>query len=77
MNIDHRVREIFKSIFNIVNFDNIENLTMSQLENWDSINHLNLVVSLEEEFGLSFNENEIPVMDSFFKICDLINIKLK
>lgn len=77
MNIEERIIEVFKNIFNLSSSENFEALTIKHLNNWDSINHLILVVSLEEEFLINFNENEIPNMHSFLTICDIIKSKVK
>ena len=37
------------------------------IEVWDSLRHINLVMTLEEEFGVQFSDNEIA---------ELINVKL-
>jgi acyl carrier protein len=42
---------------------------------WDSIRHLNLVVALEQEFGLQFEPEEIEQMLSVELIADLVNEK--
>ena len=39
---------------------------------WDSFNHLNLVVSLEERAGVSFSTDEIASMLSVAKIVALL-----
>lgn len=39
---------------------------------WDSFNHLNLVVSLEERCGVSFSTDEIASMLSVAKIVALL-----
>ncbi len=42
------------------------------VENWDSLRHMNLIVALEEEFGLTFDDHQIMEMLSFKKICDIL-----
>jgi acyl carrier protein len=42
---------------------------------WDSIRHLNLVVALEQEFGIQFEPDEIEQMLSVELIVDLLNEK--
>ena len=43
------------------------------IENWDSIRHMNLVVALEEEFDVRFNDTDIvdlitiPLIESIIK----------
>jgi len=37
-----------------------------QVEEWDSLSHLNLVMALEEEFGLEFDPDDIAALFSDF-----------
>lgn len=42
---------------------NDEQIVPSNLENWDSLNHLSLITTLEEEFNVQFDPNEIELMN--------------
>ena len=46
--------------------------TKDQVEGWDSLNHVHVVVELEKHFGIRFDANEIRTFDSIQKICDAI-----
>ena len=35
------------------------------IDNWDSVNHMNLVLALEQAFGISFEPDEIIEMMNF------------
>ena len=43
---------------------------------WDSLSHINLVVALEQEFGLSFELHEVESMLSYDDIVQIIDSKL-
>ncbi len=47
------------------------------LERWDSVQHLNLVLALEEKFGLHFNPEEMERMHNIAGIVSLVEDKLK
>lgn len=47
-------------------------ITQGNIENWDSLRHLNLIVELEEAFDKSFEPEEIGEMTSMDKIIQLI-----
>lgn len=42
------------------------------LEKWDSLKHLNLIISLEEEFSVSFSEEEVVEMMSLALIREVL-----
>ncbi|WP_406649874.1 hypothetical protein [Marinoscillum sp.] len=53
-----------------------ENSTSENVANWDSLRHMNLIVALEEEFSIEFEEEEFIDLMSFSKIKERINSKL-
>jgi len=52
-----------------------ENTSQATCEKWDSLQHLNIVVALEEEFNLSFEPEEIALMKDIDIIEQMINQK--
>jgi acyl carrier protein len=42
------------------------------VESWDSVQHLNLVLALEEHFGLQFDPEEMDAMKSIGTIAELV-----
>lgn len=50
--------------------------TRDNTESWDSLNHINLVTALEQQFGVSFEVSEIESMSSFDDILQLMEVKL-
>jgi acyl carrier protein len=43
--------------------------------NWDSLKHMNLVLALEEEFGVTFTDDEIMSMLSVELILDTLSTR--
>jgi acyl carrier protein len=43
---------------------------------WDSANHINLILALEQEFSISFDVAELESMLSFFDIMQVMQSKL-
>ncbi len=48
----------------------------TNIKNWDSVEHLNLVLSLEQRFSIEFEPGEIEQMNSIGKIAELLERKL-
>ena len=46
--------------------------TKRDLVSWDSIGHLNLILEVEDEFGISFSKEEIESIDSIQILYDLV-----
>ena len=51
-------------------------LSQQNCDKWDSLRHLNLIVELEEEFGVEFESEEISEMKSFEDIRRLLTDKI-
>jgi acyl carrier protein len=45
------------------------------VESWDSVQHLNLVLALEEQFGVQFEPDEMDAMKSIGAIAGLLSVK--
>jgi len=71
------VQEIFRDIFDEYDMV-IENSTSSDdIEDWDSLNHINLVSAIETEFNIKFALQELISLKNIKDIINLIMEKLK
>ena len=59
MNMEHKVKTIMSNIFGVPISKIIDDSSQESLTAWDSIKHLNLIVALEEEFKVEFDDFEI------------------
>ena len=57
-----RIKEVLKRVFELDEVS--DDISQSNFVKWDSLNHLNLVVELEDEFGVSFEPEDIAEMKS-------------
>lgn len=48
-----------------------ENSSVDNIENWDSLKHMNLVIALEEEFEISIPDDEVGNIISY-KLIELV-----
>lgn len=63
------------SVFEI-NIKNIlDNASQKNLEAWDSLQHLNLAVELEEAFDIEFTPEEISHMTTLESIVNIVEMK--
>ena len=70
--IESDLFKIFTKVFGII--DNSINMNTSQenLENWDSLNHILLIVEIEKTFNIKFKVGEIGELDSAKKIFERV-----
>ena len=52
-------------VFDVPNESINNDSSPDTIENWDSVNHMNLVLALEQAFGISFEPDEIIEMMNF------------
>ena len=77
METKDRVIRTFSAIFNI-DKDKIKLTdTMEDIEFWDSIGHLQLIMNIEAEFGIKLNTEDVVQIDSVEKCVDIVNILLQ
>ena len=70
--IESDLFKIFAKVFGLM--DNSINMSTSQenLENWDSLNHILLIVEVEKKFNIKFKVGEISELNSVKKIFERI-----
>ena len=69
--------EIMDVMRAVLKTDVDENTSQFNCEKWDSMNHLNLVIELEDTFEVELEPNEISLMKSFSDIKNIISNKLQ
>jgi acyl carrier protein len=60
--MEQRIKNVMASAFTCDISEISENASPDTIEQWDSLKHMNLIVALEEEFGVTFSEDEIVEM---------------
>lgn len=62
--METKLNELIAAILHIPAQTVVDQLAMSEVETWDSLQHMNLIASLEQEFGVEFSFEEIVAMQS-------------
>lgn len=72
-----RIFLVMSSVFETEHESVNEESSVDNLENWDSIRHLNLILALEEEFGITIPDEEVGNLVNFKLIEIIVNEQLK
>ena len=72
MDISNKVREIVADITNNRPADIDENSGAATTDGWDSVAQINIIASIEMEFGLTFSADEMQSLNSIRKILPAI-----
>jgi acyl carrier protein len=73
--MENRIKKVMSNVFNI-NVDSINNESSpDNIENWDSLKHMNLIVALEEEFRIEFDDEEVVDSMNYALILNILSSK--
>lgn len=53
-----RLKQVMADVFHVPAERVGDDTSVDTVEKWDSVTHLNLILALEQEFGVSFSEEE-------------------
>lgn len=67
-----RLQRTIAKVLDIVPEDLTDEITPDRVTSWDSIGHLNLVMALEEEFGVTLTPDDAIAMRSVSLIRDVL-----
>jgi len=74
--IYRKLTSIFRDVFDDDNLVVAPELTAAELDEWDSLQHIRLIIATEREFGLKFSASEIGALENVGEFADLIRRKL-
>lgn len=70
-----KIKKIIADTFQIKESEITLQVKMEDIDSWDSLTHMELVMSLEEEFGIEFTSDEIMEMTNVEKIVKIVGEK--
>ena len=72
-----RLTRVFRDVFDDDSIEIEDHYTAKDIPGWDSVMHVNLVVTIEEEFDLQLSTREIASIQSVGDVKGLIAARLK
>lgn len=67
-----KLEEIFADVFDDDTIELTDDTTADDIEDWDSLEQINLVVAIEKEFSIKFNMGEVSKMKNVGEMVDII-----
>ena len=71
-----RINVIFRDVFDDDSLVIVDSTNAEDIEDWDSLEHINLIMAMEKDFGLKFNLKEVGELANVGEMADLIERKL-
>lgn len=70
-----KLTEIFQDVFDDESIVLTDSTNAEDIEDWDSLEQINLIVSIENEFGMMFEISEVSDLANVGEMADLIMSK--
>jgi acyl carrier protein len=75
VNMD-RLKEIMRDVFDDDDIQPTEAMTAEDVEGWDSLSHIRLIVSIEKQFKIKFTNAEVEKLRNVGDLLRAINLKV-
>ena len=72
-----RLNTVFQDVFDDESIRVTDATTADDIEDWDSFEHINLVVAVEKEFGIKFSMGQTNKLKNVGEMVDIILSKLQ
>jgi acyl carrier protein len=70
-----RLQEIFRDVFDNDKLIINEKMSAIDIEDWDSLAQINLIVAIEKEFEIKFTLEEVIKLKNIGEMLELIKLK--
>lgn len=75
--IYQKLDEVFQDVFDDEEIHVTAETTANDIEDWDSLEHINLVVAVEAKFGVKFNMNEVVSFKNVGEMVDALQQRVR
>ena len=66
------LNEVFQDVFDDESIEVNDETTSDDIEDWDSLEHINLIAAVEQEFGMKFIMGQVVTMKNVGEMVDII-----
>lgn len=74
--IFEKLNEVFRDVFDDEEITVSDATTAKDIEDWDSLEHINLIAAIEQEFGMKFTMGQVVTMKNVGEMADIIAEKI-
>ena len=57
--MEERIKGVMSSVFNVPKGEILSDSSTNTINSWDSLKHMDLIIGLEEEFDIEFDDEDI------------------
>ena len=70
------LNEVFRDVFDDEDIIVTAETTSEDIEDWDSLEHINLIVAVEKKFGMKFSMGEVTGMKNVGEMAEIIKSRI-
>lgn len=70
------LNEVFQDVFDDEDIRVNDATTAADIEDWDSLEHINLIVAVEKKFNIKFNMGEVNTFKNVGEMVDIILMRM-
>jgi len=76
MKIKEKLQEIFRDIFDDDTIELFDAMNANDIEDWDSLSHIQLIVQIEKSFAIKFTTGEVATLKNVGEFISLVQEKI-
>jgi acyl carrier protein len=73
--IKQEITDIFEEVMDLEDVTLTDDTTANDIEEWDSLSHIRLIIAIERSFGIKFTNAEIESLKKFGDLIALVGRK--
>ena len=75
--IYEQLNEVFRDVFDDDTIEVDDQTTSRDIEDWDSLEHINLIAAIETQFGMKFTMGQVVTMKNVGEMVDIISSQIQ
>ena len=75
--IYEQLNEVFRDVFDDDTIEVNDQTTSRDIEDWDSLEHINLIAAIETQFGMKFTMGQVVTMKKVGEMVDIISSQIQ
>lgn len=75
--IYEQLNEVFRDVFDDDTIEVNDQTTSRDIEDWDSLEHINLIAAIETQFGMNFTMGQVVTMKNVGEMVDIISSQIQ
>ncbi len=70
-----KLYDVFDEFFGLEQSEVVPELTADQVDGWDSLNHIRLMLKIQSEFGVKFSSGQISGLQNVGELANILVAK--